>query len=478
MTETLEWEDALAAAERVRRRDIEPIELLDAALDRLERVNGELNAVVTSMFDEARRTALADVAEGPFQGVPFLLKDLFTAYAGTRLSNGATACQALVPRYDSELVRRYKRAGLVVFGKTNTPEFGIPPVTENRLFGATRNPWSARHSPGGSSGGAAAAVAARVVPMAHGGDGGGSIRIPASACGIFGLKPSRARNPLGPEAGDLLSGLVCEHALTISVRDSAALLDATAGPDVGDPYYAPPPTRPFLSEVGVDPGRLRIAFAKSAPTGVDVHPDCVGAVEDAARLCASLGHEVEEASPAIDASDLARGFITIYAAGAARSVLDVEGEAGFQLPRETFEPITWGLYEMAKSLRSADYLLALRQIQRAARDVGRFFETYDVWLTPTLAWPPVEIGAFATTYDDPLAGFFRAADFAPFTPLINATGQPAMSVPLYWNAEGLPIGSHFVGRFGDEATLFRLAAQLEAVRPWAGRLPPICAITP
>jgi len=312
--------------------------------------------------------------------------------------------------------------------------------------------------------------------MAHGGDGGGSIRIPASVCGLFGMKPTRGRNPLGPDVGDLLSGIICAQAITISVRDSAALLDATAGPDVGDPYAAPAPARPFLEEVGTAPGRLRIAFSKSAMTGVTVDPDCIAAVEDAARLCASLGHEVSEASPSLDAMSLARGFITLYAAGATRNVLDVQEAAGLEVTQEMFEPVTWGLHEMGKQLGSADYLLALRQIQRAGRDLGRFFATRDVWLTPTLAWPPVEVGAFATTYDDPLAGFFRAADFAPFTPLINATGQPAMSVPLYWNGQGLPIGAHFVGRFGDEATLYRLAAQLEQARPWAKRLPPVCAV--
>ena len=468
--------DGLAQAELVRRGDVKPIELLDRAIARLERVNGVLNAVVTPMYEHARERALGDLPEGPFRGVPFLLKDLFTAYAGVRLSNGATVCQALVPRHDSELVRRYKRAGLVVFGKTNTPEFGIPPTTENRLFGATRNPWDPERSPAGSSGGSAAVVAARVVPMAHGGDGGGSIRIPASACGVFGLKPTRARNPLGPDVGDLLSGLVCEHALTLSVRDSAALLDATAGPASGDPYCAPPPARPFLEEVGRDPGRLRIAFSRSALTGVAVHRDCVAAVEDAARLCASFGHEVTEASPTIEPMALARGFITLYAAGAARNVLDVEEAAGIAVTREMFEPVTWGLAEMGKQLTSADYLLALRQIQQTARVIGKFFETHDVWLTPTLAEPPLPIGALAATYDDPLVGFFRASDFAPFTPLINATGQPAMSVPLYWNDAPLPIGSHFIGRFGDEATLFRLAAQLERARPWNERRPPICAV--
>lgn len=468
--------DGLAQAELVRRGEVRPVELLDAAVDRLERVNGRLNAVVTPMYEHARKTAVGELPEGPFRGVPFLLKDLFTAYAGVRLTNGATACQALVPQHDSELVRRYRRAGLVVFGKTNTPEFGIPPTTENRLFGATRNPWNLERTAGGSSGGAGAAVGARIVPMAHGGDGGGSIRIPASACGVFGLKPTRARNPLGPEVGDLLSGLVCEHALTLSVRDSAALLDATAGPSAGDPYWAPLPSGRFLEEVGRDPGRLRIAFSTTAPTGVSVHRDCVAAVEDAAHLCASLGHEVEEGSAAIDAMAMARGFITLYAAGAARQVLDLEEAAGTALSREMFEPVTWGLYEMGKQLTSADYLLALRELQRAARDVAAFFQAYDVWLTPTVAEPPVPLGTFAATYDDPLVGFFRAAEFAPFTPLVNATGQPAMSVPLSWNDDGLPIGVHFIGRFGDEATLFRLASQLEAARPWAGRRPAVCAI--
>jgi amidase len=467
--------DALGQAELVRRGEVEPVELLDRAIERLERVNGALNAVVTRMYEQAREAAAGELPDGPFRGVPFLLKDLFTAYAGARLTNGARVCEALVPRYDSELVLRYKRAGLVIFGKTNTPEFGIPPTTENRLFGATRNPWNPARSPGGSSGGAAVVVAARVVPMAHGGDGGGSIRIPASACGVFGLKPTRGRNPLGPDVGDLLSGLVCEHALTLTVRDSAALLDATAGPDSGDPYWAPPPAGRFLDEVGRDPGRLRIGFTTAAPTGVAVDRDCIAAVQEAARLCASLGHEVSEATPAIDATATARGFIALYAAGAARSVLDVEETAGIPIGKDMFEPVTWGLYEMGKGLTSADYLLALRLVQRTARDVAKFFETHDIWLTPTLAEPPAPLGAFEASYDDPLIGFFRAADYAPFTPLVNATGQPAMSVPLHWNEEGLPIGVHFVGRFGDEATLLRLAAQLERAHPWRGRKPSVCA---
>ena len=467
--------DALGQAELVRRGDVTPLELVDAAIARVERVNPKLNAVVTPMFDLAREAARGTLADGPFRGLPFLLKDLFAAYAGVRLTNGATVCQLLVPHHDSELVRRYKRAGLIVIGKTNTPEFGIPPTTENRLFGATHNPWDLDRTPGGSSGGSAAAVAARIVPMAHGGDGGGSIRIPASACGIFGLKPTRARNPLGPDVGDLLSGLVVEHALTVSVRDSAALLDATSGPAPGDPYWAPPPGRSFLEETKTPPGRLRIAFAKTALTGVPVHADCVAAVEDAARLCSDLGHHLEEASPSLDMTSVMRAFVVLYAAGAARNVADVEEAAGMPANREMFEPLTWGLAESGKQLTAAEYLLALRSIQKASRDVARFFGDYDIWLTPTLGEPPVPLGTFAATYDDPLVGFVRAGDFAPFTPLINATGQPAMSVPLYWSDAGLPIGTHFVGRFGDEATLFRLAGQLEQTRPWRAKRPPVCA---
>jgi amidase len=379
-----------------------------------------------------------------------------------------------VPAYDSELVRRYKRAGLIVVGKTNTPEFGIPPTTEPIAYGATHNPWDLSRSAGGSSGGSGAAVAARMVPMAHGNDGGGSIRIPASCCGLFGLKPTRGRTPLGPDHGDLMSGLVCEHALTRSVRDSAVLLDATAGPDVGDPYYAPPQLRPFREEVGADPGRLRIAFSARAATGAAVHEECVRAVSDAAALCAELGHSVEEAAPVFDQVVLTRAFITVYAASAAMNVAAIERE-GLTVRREQFEPITWALHEMGTQVNAGAYLLALQDLQRVSRDVARFFATYDLLLTPVLAEPPLPLGTLDASWDDPLKGFFRAGELCPFTPIVNATGQPAMSVPLHWSANGLPVGSHFVARFGDEATLFRLAAQLEAARPWANRRAPVSA---
>jgi amidase len=310
--------------------------------------------------------------------------------------------------------------------------------------------------------------------MAHGNDGGGSIRIPASCCGVFGLKPTRARNPLGPDFGDLLSGLVAEHVLTRSVRDSAAMLDATAGPDVGDPYWAPPPARPFLQEVGADPGRLRIAFTTAAAGDQQVHADCVGAVRDAAALCAGLGHEVVESSPALDGDAVTEWFMTLWSAGCA-STLDTIALLAGAIQPEQVEPLTWGLYEMGKQKSASDYLHALSGLQGVSREIGRFFIDYDVWLTPTLAEPPVPLGTFDSTTEDPLRGLRRSADFVPFTPICNFTGQPAMSVPLFWNDQGLPVGTHFVGRFGDEATLFRLAGELEEARPWADRRPAVCA---
>jgi amidase len=310
-----------------------------------------------------------------------------------------------------------------------------------------------------------------MVPMAHANDGGGSIRIPAACCGLFGLKPTRARNSLGPHYGDVFCGLVVEHAVTRSVRDSAALLDATAGPAQGDPYTAPPPARPFAAEVGAEPGRLRIAFTTQAFNGVPVHPDCVTAVEDAARLAASLGHEVVEGAPTVDGDVLTTVFITLWSAGCAWTVDDWTRRTGRAPSREDLEPLTTVLLEMGRRRSAAELLLALQDLQRLSREVARFFERCDVWLTPTLAEPPLPLGSFEDPAD-PIHGLRRSAAFVPFTPIVNATGQPAMSVPLHWNTQGLPIGSHWVGRFGDEATLFRLAAQLEAARPWAHRWPP------
>jgi amidase len=425
------------------------------------------------MYAEARDLAVDALPQGPFTGIPFLLKDLQAAYRGVPMTAGSNFLRDFKPDQDNTLVKRYKHAGLVVIGKTNTSEFGILPTTEPRLFGPTRNPWDASRMTGGSSGGAAAAVASGMVAMAHANDGGGSIRVPASCCGVFGLKPTRARTPLGPYFGDLMNGLVAEHAVTRSVRDCAVLLDATSGYDTGDPYCAPPPKRPFSQEVGADPGRLRIAFTKQSLTDVPIHADCIAALEDAAKLCEGLGHDVEEASPQLNGQILMHAFMTIWAVGNAQMVESLSYAIGRKPSREDFEPTTWALVEMGRRRSATSYLLAVQTLQSVSRTVAQFMETYDVLLTPTVAEPPLPLGSFDSPLDEPMVGFRRAETFAPFTPLCNATGQPAMSAPLYWNTDGLPIGAHFIGRFGDEATLFRLGAQLEAARPWAARYPTV-----
>jgi amidase len=425
------------------------------------------------MYDYAREQALGPMPDVPFAGVPFLLKDFLAECGGVRFTEGTAFLRDYVPDEDSELVKRYKRAGLIIVGKTNTPELAIGITTEPRLFGPTHNPWDTDRTPGGSSGGSGAAVAAGVVPMAHGNDAGGSIRVPASCCGVFGFKPTRARNPLGPHYGDIFTGLAVEHALTRSVRDSAALLDATAGPDLGDPYWAPPPERPFVQEVGAQPGRLRIALSSQTPLGKEVHPDCVAAVRDAAALCEELGHDVVEAAPAFDGELAWQSFTTVLCAGFAWAI-DAWGRRTGRTPTsEFFEPFVWSFTQRGRELSAPDYLLALQDLQKLTRDIARFFVDYDIWLTPTLGEPPVPLGTFKFSMEDPFELRRRMATFAPFTYISNATGQPAMSVPLSWNSEGLPVGIHFVGRFGHEATLFRLAAQLEEARPWANRRPPV-----
>lgn len=467
--------DAMAQAELVRKGQVTPKELVKAAIERLECLNPTLNLVVTPMYDLALEAAQRDLPQSPLAGVPFLLKDLIASYGGVRQTEGSAFLQTYVPEHDSELVRRLKRAGLIIMGKTNTPEFGNASTVEPVLFGPSRNPWNLDRTTGGSSGGSAAAVAAGMVSIAHGNDGGGSIRIPASCCGVFGLKPTRARNPLGPDYGDIFCGLVAEHALTRSVRDSAALLDVTSGYAPGDPYSAPPPTRPFFEEVGADPGRLRIAFSVVAPTGVSVHPDCRQAAYEAAELCTDLGHELVEAAPDLDAQMLMERYFMLWADGNAWMIDAWARRTGKTPTPDQFEPLTWALQKLGRSRSAAEHLLTLQDLQRAARDIIRFFMDYDVWLTPTLAEPPVPLGTFNAPSDNPLWVCQRDGEFTPFTPIANITGQPAMSVPLYWTHDGLPVGTHFVGRFGDEATLFRLAAQLEQARPWANLHPPVSA---
>ena len=466
--------DALALAELVRRKEVKPIELVEAAVERIESCNPALNAVVTEMFDLAREQAEGTLI-GPFAGVPFLLKDIGPKYANVRMTFGSKSLAHMVPGYDSELTARLKNAGLLIIGKTNTPEFGLLPVTEPELHGPTRNPWNLDCTPGGSSGGSAAAAAARMVPMAHGNDGGGSIRIPASCCGVFGLKPTRGRNPLGPDFGDVYSGLVCDHALTLSVRDSAALLDATSGPDLGDPYWAPPPARPFLEETTLDPGRLRIAYTfKPSREDLPVHPDCIEAVKSTVSLLAELGHEVSQDGPVLPGDILAQAFTAIWTAGVVMT-MDAVGRGA---PKsELFEPLTWACYEAGKKISGADYMNAVAALQAMGRTMARFLTGYDLLVTPTLAQPPVPLGSFTPSEEAPFKAMGKTAEFAAFTPIANGTGQPAMSVPLYWNKDGLPIGVQFIARFGEEGTLFRLAAQLEQARPWKDKKPGLCNLS-
>jgi amidase len=464
--------DAMAQAELVRRKEVQPVELVEAAIKRIEQLNPALNAVITPMYEAALAAANGPLPDGPFKGVPFLLKDLGAMYGGVRMSSGSKLLINFKPALDSELTSRYKRAGLIVVGKTNTPEFGLLPTTEPQLFGPTRNPWNTTRTAGGSSGGSAAAVAAGFVPMAHGSDGGGSIRIPASCCGVFGLKPTRARIPMGPRVGDVMSGLVSDHALTRSVRDSAALLDASAGASEGDPYCAPPPVRPFLEEVGAKTGKLRIALTTNPAIGTPVHADCVKAAHDAAHLCVELGHDVTEAAPTLNGEMYLQAFMTAWAAGCAWTVDGIAQLIGRAAEEKDMEPGTWTLYQIGKQTKASDYLMAVQWFQQMGREIARFMKDYDVCLTPTLGAPPLPLGSFDAQANDPLAGMKQATVFASFTPICNTTGQPAMSVPLYWNEEGLPVGVHFIGRFGDEATLFRLASQLELARPWNRRFPP------
>lgn len=467
--------DCVALAELVRNKQVSPLELVNAAIERIERVNPRLNAIVLRMYDAARAAAQAPLPEGPFRGVPYLLKDILAACEGFALTSGSRLFAENVPGHDSFLVAQLRRAGFIFVAKTNVPEFGLLPTTESELFGPCHNPWKLGYSPGGSSGGSAAAVAAGIVPAAHANDGGGSIRIPAACCGLFGLKPTRGRISLGPDFGDIMSGFVNEHAVTRSVRDSAAILDVTRGSMVGDPYSAHPPARPYLEEVTTDPGRLRFAFMTASMSGEPTHPDCVAAVHSAAKLCEQLGHHVEELSAPPAPPMVVQAFMVIWAAGATASVDSVTFLRGRPPAREEVEALSWALADLGRSHSAGMYLMAQAALQRVARGAAQLFEGYDAIITPTLAEPPPPHGSFLSPPENPLAGMERARRFAPFTAMANVSGQPAMSVPLHWNADGLPIGVQFIGRYGDEATLFRIAAQLEQARPWADRRPDVHA---
>jgi amidase len=465
--------DGIGLAELVRNKEVSTAELLDEAIARTAKIDPQINAVVVKHYDYAERQIEKGLPSGPFTGVPFLLKDL-EILEGTRTTSGASVYKDNVADHTGTLPQRFLTAGLTIFGKSSTPEFGLMPTTESRLFGPTRNPWNLAHSPGGSSGGAAAAVAARILPVAHASDGGGSIRIPASASGVFGLKPTRARTPLGPDRGEGWSGFSCGHVVSISVRDSAAMLDAIHGPEPSSPYVAPPPERPFLEEVSRDPGRLRIAFTDKSPYGEAIDPEIAAATREVAALLSGLGHRVDERAPSL-AADPAVVMSTIVAANTALNVRLAEQRLGRAMTDRDFESLTLASAHNAQKATATDYVAAQLSAFQISRTLATFFERCDVFLCPTLCSPPLRLGELNSMAQDlsHIAPILRR--YMPATSMFNMSGQPAMSVPLAWNQAGLPLGMMFSARFGDEATLIRLAAQLEHERPWKNRLPPICA---
>ena len=462
--------DALELARLIRSRELAAVEVLDEAIARAEAVNPRLNAIVAKSYEEARAQARKPLPDTALAGVPFLIKDI-TSQKGMRCSSGSRLFADYVPDHDSELVSRYRAAGLLLFGRTSTPEFGLNVTTESVLLGVCRNPWDLQKTTGGSSGGAGAAVAAGVIPAAHATDGGGSIRIPASCCGLVGLKPTRARTPMGPDVGEGWGGMSIGHVVSRTVRDSAAFLDATHGPATGDPYHAPAFDGSFLAQCATAPRRLRIALDTTPLTGVPTHPDCIEAVRRAAALCESLGHSVEEASPQFDRLTFRMATGVVVSANVANSVDARLAVLGRKLTSDDVEANTRATVEYGRSIAAPRYAAAMQTIHQTGRAVARFHQTYDVMLTPTLVAPPVQIGWLDTMNLDVNTFGDRFSRFWGFTNLQNATGQPAISLPLHWNAEGLPVGVQFAGAFGEDLLLLQLAAQLEKAQPWFDKRP-------
>jgi len=476
--------DATAQAELVRSGAASPLELVDAAIARIEQVNPEINAVIHELYDEARAQAEGELPDGPFKGVPFVLKDLGACEAGMPLHMGSQLLKDAGFRcpIDTFLAQRFRAAGFITVAKTNTPEFGILPTTEPKAYGATKNPWDTSRSAGGSSGGSAAAVASGMLPIAHANDGGGSIRIPASLNGLVGLKPTRQRITEGPLVGDNLSGLTCELVVSKSVRDTAAVLDAVHGGAPGDPYAAPaPPQRPYVEELSDESGGLRIGLSSAPAVATEVDPGCVAAVKATGELLESLGHEVVEASPndvlgdggGLDIMDT---FLTRWAAGQASILRQISLLLGREVSAEDVEPLTWALAEVARNRDSGRYLADVALHQTLSRMIAGWFESgFDLMLTPSTARPAVPLGTHDDSGPDPMQAFHDSFPEGAFTALFNVTGQPAISVPMHWSAEGLPVGIQLVSKFGREDQLIRVAAQLERAQPWADRKPPVFA---
>jgi amidase len=485
--------DATELAARVRRGEVRPIELVEKAISGIEAVNPALNAVMHPMYESARAAA-RDLPDGPFRGVPMVVKDFDGFVKGEPFTAGTRFLEGFVPDHDSEALARLRRAGLVFVAKTNLPELAILGTTEGRLKGPARNPWNPEHSTGGSSGGSAALVAARAVPLGHGGDGGGSLRIPASACGLVGFKTTRGRVTMAPDFGESWGGYVSWGCLARSVRDAAALIDVMAGPGAGDPYAVPPLERPLAEEVGAPPGKLRVAFTSGSLFGKATHPEAKAAVESAARLLSELGHEVEEARPEFDRARLVRAYLTQIAAGVAAEIEEMGRWVGRKPSPAYFEPTTWFLFQIGRHLNAAELQQARDAAQAAGRSLATFFSRYDLLVTPTLAYPPARLGelalktiekaALATLRAIPAGPALRAIlaqlaetslERTPNTQLFNQTGQPAVSLPLHQTPDGLPVGVQFAARYAEDGLLMRVASQIEAARPWKDRVPRIVA---
>jgi amidase len=468
------WMDAVDQAALIAKGEVTALELLDAAIERIERIDPTLNAVVIRWFDHAREIAAdPNLPDGPFRGVPFLLKDLYTSFAGQTLSNGNAALRAAakVDASDTTLVARFKAAGLVIAGRTNSPEMGSLPTTQPIAWGATHNPWDLDRTPGGSSGGAAAAVAAGMVPCANASGGGGSIRIPASCCGLVGLKPSQGRASVGPVRAE--AGLGVEHCVSRTVRDTAVLLDAIRGPGVGDTVIAPPPARPYTEEVGAEPGRLRIGVLDTHPRGEFVDDDCVAAARSVAATLEALGHQVAAEWPEVLADPAAtEHFGTLWATQMAMAAAQFGTTLGRELTADDLEPVNWAQAEMARQFSAVDLATAQAAMYAFRRKLQQWWaDGWDLLLTPTVAEPPPPLEEFAPDPDDAMAQSRRAWRFVPFTPPFNMSGQPAISLPLHWNDGGLPIGVQLVAAYGREDVLIQVAAQLESAQPWADRHP-------
>jgi len=475
MADDLAALDATAQAELVRRGDVAARELVDAAIARLERLNPQLNAVIHPALERARDAAAAPLPDGPFRGVPFLMKDIGGSEAGAPYHCGMRFLRdaGWIEREDAYLTRRFRSAGLVSLGRTNMPELALLPTTEPEVYGATRNPWNPTHSAGGSSGGSASAVAAGIVPAAHASDGGGSIRGPASMCGLVGLKPTRGRNSFGPALGERWSGFSVEFVVTRSVRDAAALLDVTAGAMPGDPYTAPPPRQPFASAATSPPAPLRVGILRGAPRQVETHPECLAAVDHAARLLGDLGHHVEEAHPpALDEPEHVLAYVGIVSANVARA-LEAWGErVGRPAGERDVEPLTWVLAERGRAASATELLATIESVHAFGRRLASWWDGgFDLLVTPTQAAPPPALGYLSSTPEEPLRAFMRSAPYGACTLPFNMSGQPAISLPLHWTSDGLPIGVQLAAAFGREDLLLAVAAQLEQAAPWSGRRP-------